>query len=149
VGNSAGYDGHRSEIGANLQTERSYMSAMATNNCVPQIHATQFELEGFYCIRYFHPATGALCVDGPEGSRPARRRYIRKYEGLWRDQSVRDFLAPIRPETDMMVKLHAYLHLMEEHEDEVAEGMVVSSELFLKVLDTWELVAAIEPVTGT
>jgi hypothetical protein len=62
---------------------------------------------------------------------------------------VRDFLAPIRPETDMMVKLHAYLHLMEEHEDEVAEGMVVSSELFLKVLDTWELVAAIEPVTGT
>jgi hypothetical protein len=113
---------------------------MTTDNRVPQIHAAEFELEGFYCVRYFHPGTGALCVDGPEGSRPARKRYIRKYEGLCRDQSVRRFLASMRPEKDMNVKLHAYLHLMEE-----AQGMVVSPELFLRVLDTWEFVGAIDP----
>jgi hypothetical protein len=39
------------------------------------------------------------------------------------------------------------LHLMEEHRDEVADGMVVSPELFPKVLDTWEFVGAIEPGT--
>jgi len=45
----------------------------------------------------------------------------------------------------MNVKLHAYLHLMEEHRDEVADGIVVSPELFLEVLDTWEFVGAIDP----
>jgi hypothetical protein len=45
----------------------------------------------------------------------------------------------------MNAKLHAYLHLMEEHKDEAADGMVVSPELFLEVLDTWEFVGAIGP----
>jgi hypothetical protein len=83
----------------------------------------------------------------PLSQAPARRRYIRKYEGLCRDREVKDFMASIRPETDMNLNLHVYLHVMEEHKDEVAEGMVVSQELFLRVLDTWEFVAAIEPVT--
>jgi hypothetical protein len=123
------------------------MTTTITKKCVPQIHAAQFELEGFCCFRYFHPVTGELCVDGPPGSRQARKRYIRNYEGLCQDRSVRSFLASMRSEKDMNVKLHAYLHLMEEHKDEVAQGMAVSRELFLKVLDTWEFVAAIEPVT--
>jgi hypothetical protein len=128
-----------------LQTERSYMSTVIHNNCVPEIHAAEFELDGFICLRFFDPLTGELRVIGPREAEKACRRYVCKYEGLWRNQSLRDFLAPIRPKTDMNVKLHAYLHLMEEHRDEVADGMVVSPELFLKVLDTWEFVGAIDP----
>jgi hypothetical protein len=116
-----------------LQTERSYMT---TNNCPSQIHIAEFEIEGFCCLRYFHPATGALCVDGPQGSRPARKRYIRKYEGLCLDQSIRDFLASMRPETPMNAKLHALLHLMEEH-DEARQGMMITPELFILVLDSF------------
>jgi hypothetical protein len=102
------------------------------------MHATEFELEGFCCLRYFHPATGALCVDGPKGSRPARRRYLRKYEGLCRDQGLRNFLSEIRPETPMNIKLHAALHLMEEHKDDATQdGVVMTTELFLTVLDSF------------
>jgi hypothetical protein len=110
---------------------------MTTNNCVPQIHAAEFELEGFYCVRYFHPVTGALCVDGSEGSRPARKRYIRKYEGLLRDKELRSFLSRIKPETPMNAKLHAVLHLMEEHKDEEKQGVVITPELFITVLDSF------------
>jgi hypothetical protein len=74
----------------------------------------------------FHPATGALCVDGPEGSRPARKRYVRKYEGLCRDQELKSFLSRIRPETSMNAKLHAVLHLMEEHKDETRQGVMIN-----------------------
>ncbi len=109
---------------------------MTTKNCVPQIHAAEFDLEGFYCLRYFHPATGALCVDGPQGSRPARKRYIRKHEGLCRNQLVVEFLASMRPETPMNAKLHALLHLMEEHDDESAQGVKITPELFTTVLDS-------------
>jgi hypothetical protein len=113
------------------------VSTTTLNDCVPQIHAAEFELEGFYCLRYFHPATGALCVDGPQGSRPARKRYIRKYEDLCRDQSVRNFLASMRPETPMNAKLHACLHLMEEHKDEATQGVMINPELFITVLDSF------------
>jgi hypothetical protein len=113
------------------------VSTTTLNNRVPQIHGAEFELEGFSCLRYFHPATGALCVDGPQGSRPARKRYIRKYEGLSRDQSVRNFLAAMRPETPMSAKLHAFLHLMEEHKDEAAQGVMIGPELFITVLDSF------------
>jgi hypothetical protein len=123
------------------------MITIATAATKPPIHAAEFELDGFMCLRFFDPSTGELRVSGPRESKKARDRYIRKYGGLCRDQSVKEFLASIRPEVDPNVKLHAYLHLMEEHEDDVANGMVVSEELFLKVLDTWEFVFAIEPVT--
>jgi hypothetical protein len=113
------------------------MSTVTRDNCVPQIHIAEFELEGFCCLRYFHPATGALCVDGPQGSRPARKRYIRKYEGLCRDQSIRNFLASMRPEAPMNTKLHAFLHLMEEHDDEAAQGVMITPELFMTVLDSF------------
>jgi hypothetical protein len=113
------------------------MSTTTLRNCAPQIHAAEFELEGFCCLRYFHPATGALCVDGPQGSRPARKRYIRKYEGLCRDQSVRNFLASMRSKTPMNAKLHAFLHLMEEHKDEAAQGVMINPELFITVLDSF------------
>jgi hypothetical protein len=121
------------------------MSTTTLSNCVPQIHAAEFELEGFCCLRYFHPATGALCVDGPQGSRPARKRYIRKYEGLCQDQSIRDFLASMRPETPMNAKLHALLHLMEEHDDESAQGVKITPELFTTVLDSFTPWTPVEP----
>jgi hypothetical protein len=38
----------------------------------------------------------------------------------------------------MNIKLHAVLHLMEEHKDEVAKGgVVIHPELFLTVLDSF------------
>jgi hypothetical protein len=119
---------------------------MTKNNRNPQIHATEFELDGFTCLRFFEPQTGELRVIGARQSEKARRHYVRKYGGLCHDRSVKEFLASIRPETDMNLKLHVYLHVMEEHEDDIAKGMGVSEELFLRVLDAWEFVAAIEPV---
>jgi hypothetical protein len=113
------------------------MTTIDTTALEPQIHVTEFELEGFHCIRYFHPATGALGVDGPKGSRPARKRYIRKYEGLCRNQALRESLSNIRPETPMNVKLHAFLHLMEEHKDEATRGVMITPELFITVLDSF------------
>jgi hypothetical protein len=113
------------------------MSIVIHNNCVPRIHVAEFDLEGFCCLRYFHPATEALCVDGPEGSGPARRRYVRKYEGLCRNQALRGSLSYIRPETPMNIKLHAILHLIEEHKDEAAQGVMITPELFLAVLDSF------------
>jgi hypothetical protein len=118
---------------------------MTITNCAPQIHAAEFELEGFCCLRYFHPATGALCVDGPEGSRPARKRYVRKYEGLCRDQELRSFLSRIRPETSMNPKLHAVLHLMEEHKDEARQSLMITPELFITVLDSFAPWTPVEP----
>jgi hypothetical protein len=36
----------------------------------------------------------------------------------------------MRPETPMNAKLHALLHLMEEHDDESAQGVKITPELF-------------------
>ena len=37
----------------------------------------------------------------------------------------------------MNVKLHAFLHLMEEHKDEAAQGVMINPELFITVLDSF------------
>jgi hypothetical protein len=43
----------------------------------------------------------------------------------------------MRPETPMNAKLHALLHLMEEHDDESAQGVKITPELFTTVLDSF------------
>jgi hypothetical protein len=37
----------------------------------------------------------------------------------------------------MNAKLHALLHLMEEHKDEAAQGVTITPELFILVLDSF------------
>ena len=107
----------------------------------------EFELDGFRCLRFFHPETGTLCVLGPKGSRRARRRYVRKYQKLCRDPELRAFLSGIRPETAINAKLHAFLHLMEEHEDDIADGMVITPDLFIMVLDSFAPYKEFDPRT--
>jgi hypothetical protein len=36
----------------------------------------------------------------------------------------------------MNLKMHIFLHLMEEFKEEIAEGMIISRELFVDALDT-------------
>jgi hypothetical protein len=111
-----------------------------------EIHATEFELEGFCCVRFFDPNNGKLCVSGPAGSRPARRRYVRKYSGLCRNEELRDFLAKIRPPTGMNVKLHAVLHLMERYEhEEIGEGVIIRPDALIEVLDSLAPWTPIDP----
>jgi hypothetical protein len=97
----------------------------------------EFELDGLRCLRFFHPETGTLCVLGPKESRKARRRYVQKYKTLCHSPDLRAFLSRIRPETAINAKLHAFLHLMEEHKDDIAEGMVITPDLFITVLDSF------------
>jgi hypothetical protein len=59
-------------------------------------------------------------------------RYVAKYAPLSRDQSLREFLAPVRPGTDMNQKLHAILVLMEEYKDDIAQGMKISPDLVVE-----------------
>jgi hypothetical protein len=113
-----------------------------------EIHMAEFELEGFYCIRFFDPTTGNLCVSGPEGSRKARRRYVRKYEGLCRNQVVRESLAKIRPETPINVKLHAVLHLMAQHDDEaIRQGVAIDPDVLFEVVDSFGSWKPFDPKT--
>jgi hypothetical protein len=124
------------------------MQNIDTKKSKPVIHMVEFELEGFCCVRFFDPFTGALRVSGPEGSRKARRRYVRKYEGLCRNRVVRESLAKIRPETAINVKLHAVLHLMEQYDDEeIRQGVAIMPDLLIEVLDSFAPWAPIDPET--
>ena len=108
-----------------------------TNNHESIIHIAEITLDGFPCLRYFGPETGKLCVVGPKGSRKACRRYVRKYEKLCESQKLRTSLSEIRTETPMNMKLHAFLHLVQEHEDDIAGGMPITADHFNTVLDSF------------
>jgi hypothetical protein len=117
--------------------ERVKLQNIDTNNHNPIIHMAELVLEGFACLRFFHPETEKLCVLGPKGSRNARRRYIRKYEKLCQNHEFRTSLSKVRPETAINMKLHAFLHLIEEHENDIADGMPITADLFNTVLDSF------------
>ena len=110
---------------------------MDTNDHDRIMHMAEFELEGFLCLRFFHPETEQLCVLGPKGSRKACRRYIKKYEKLCENEKLRTSLSEIRPETPINMKLHAFLHLVQEHEDDIAGGMPITADHFNTVLDSF------------
>lgn len=97
--------------------------------------AVEFELDGYKHLRFFD-LDGNLYVSGPMETKEAQSRYLAKYAPLCRSQSLREFLTLIRPETDMSQKLHAILHLMEEHKDDIAQGMGISADLVMAVLDS-------------
>jgi hypothetical protein len=118
-----------------IETE-SHGGSTANNH--QEIHMAEFELEGFCCVRFFDPLTGALRVYGPEGSRKARRRYVRKYERLCRNQGLKEYLAKMRPETPINVKLHAVLHLMAQHDDEaIRQGVAIDPDVLFEVVDSF------------
>jgi hypothetical protein len=107
-----------------------------SNNLKRELRAVEFELEGHPCLRFFD-SNGNLCVFGVDEAKEAVARYVIKYAPICRDQSLRQFLASIRPEADMNEKLHAILVLMEEHKDDMAQGMGISPDLVVKALDSF------------
>ena len=106
-------------------------------NCECIIHMAELMLEGFPCLRFFHPETEKLCVLGPKSSREARRRYIKKYEKLCQSANLRKSLSEIRTKTPINMKLHAFLHLVQEHEDDIAGGIPITAGHFNTVLDSF------------
>jgi hypothetical protein len=113
---------------------------MDNSNIDSPLYAIHFELDDYKCVRFFDRG-GNLSVLGPNESRESLYRYVSKYAPLCRDNSLRQFLAPIRPETHVYEKLHAILDLMEEYEDEIAHGMGIGPELVITALDAfgpWE-----------
>ena len=72
---------------------------------------------------------------GPNGSRKVRRRYVKKYRKLCESEKLRTSLSEIRTETALNMKLHAFLHLVQEHEDDIAGGMPITAEHFNTVLE--------------
>ena len=108
-----------------------------TNNHDQVIHIAEITFDGFPCLRYFDAETGKLCVVGPKGSRKACRRYVRKYEKLCQSHKFRGPLSQIRPGTPMNMKLHALLHLIDEHMDDIAAGMPITEDHFITVLNSF------------
>jgi hypothetical protein len=111
---------------------------MSTKTNIPELLET--DIGGFKCLRYLD-LNGSLGVFGPEEAREPVEEYIRKYQPICQDPDVRALLAITRPETNMNLKMHIVLHLMEEFKEEIAEGMAISRQLFLEALD-----AGCEPI---
>jgi hypothetical protein len=122
---------------------------MTTNQkAIHETHLVEFEYDGHACLRFFDPS-GGLCVFGPDEARESLSRYVAKYEPHCRDQSLKRILAAIRPETDMNKKLHAILHLLEEHKEDIAQGIGIGPDLVMKVLDSFGEWHAIEYASWT
>jgi hypothetical protein len=128
-----------------LKTKVLNMKNIANTNSKRPLHMTEFELDGHNCHRIFDPDNGELCVVGPMETWEAQTRYLARYAPVCRDQSLRQFLASIRPETDMNQKINAILVLMEEYKDEMAQGMKISPELVVEVLDSFDPWEPMEP----
>jgi hypothetical protein len=111
---------------------------MFADTNIPQLLETY--IGGIKCLRYLDP-NGNLCVFGPEEARGPVEEYVRKYQPMCHDPAVRALLAVTRPETNMNLKMHIVLHLMEEFKEEIAEGMIISRDLFSEALD-----AGCEPI---
>ena len=128
-----------------LMTKVLNMANFDNKNSERPLHMTEFELDGHKCLRFFDPDTGELCVFGPMETWEAQARYLARYAPVCRDQSLRKFLASIRPETDMNQKINAILVLMEEYKEEMALGMKISPELVVEVLDSFDPWEPMEP----
>jgi hypothetical protein len=128
-----------------LKTKVLNMENIANTNSKRPLHMTEFELDGHKCLRFFDPDTGELCVFGPMETWEAQARYLARYAPVCRDQSLRKFVASIRPETDINQKINAILVLMEEYKEEMALGMKISPELVVEVLDSFDPWEPMEP----
>jgi hypothetical protein len=119
--------------------ERIVMSTDQQNTKM-KLHMIEMDLDGTKCLRCFDP-NGVLHVVGPEEASDPIQEYIGRYKPICEDPDVRALLAVTRPDTDMNLKMHTVLHLMEEFKEEIAEGMIISRELFLEALD-----AGLDPI---
>jgi len=133
------YHGFKEGPLQHLLKRENIMSTDLQNHKV-KIHIIEMDLDGVKCLRCFDP-NGVLHVVGPEEASDPIQEYIGKYQPISEDPDVRALLAVTRPDTDMNLKMHTVLHLMEEFKEEIAEGMIISRELFLDALD-----AGLEPI---
>jgi hypothetical protein len=107
--------------GINLMNERLYMM--------------EFQLSGMTCFRWFAP-DGTLVVSGPEEANSAILKYLIKYGPECKRGKFNSFVSKIPPfgEENLIRKKHAMLEIFVEHEDDIKQGMRISSELVLKVV---------------
>jgi hypothetical protein len=111
----------------------------------PIIDVIEFELDGITCQRCFAP-DGALNAWGPEEAKDSLCEYVTKYGPICLRESFNSFVASFPPfgPRDLARKKHAMLTIFVEHEDDIKQGMRISSELVQTVLETIEDIKFIE-----